>query len=110
MASLDQLAARSTRGYPAATDDQRRRHQLARTGQVKRPTVSWVATCGSQSLGQAQQSEQGRIGLSASKYTSASAVWYQRANHRTGASRNGRLCRLAQLATPPLSYTVHQLT
>src|SRR5437667_5213688 len=101
MASLDQLAARSTRGYTVSTDDQRRRDQLARAGQVKRSPVSRVSTCRSQSLGQTQQSKQERIVLSASKYASAPAVWHQCGDHRAGTPRNGRTGSVAALATPP---------
>src|SRR5690349_23831776 len=39
MVSPGQLATRRTRGYPTATDDQRRRHKVAGKGQVKRPPV-----------------------------------------------------------------------
>ncbi len=43
--------------------------KAGKNGASKRPPVSWVATGGSASLGQTQQSKQERTGLSASQYS-----------------------------------------
>jgi transcriptional regulator with XRE-family HTH domain len=53
-----------------------------------------------QAWGQTQQSQQERTGLSASQSAETCTERNQRANHRAGAACNGRLCRMAQLASP----------